>query len=100
MKIGVFDSGLGGLTVLKALWKYLPNEDYVYLGDTARVPYGIRSRDVIHRYAKQSLDFLFTQNVDLCVIACNTVSAYALEELEAEFAYPLIGVVECLGSLS
>lgn len=94
MKIGVFDSGLGGLTVLKALWQSFPQADYIYLGDTARVPYGIRSRDVIIRYARESLQFLQSQSIELCVVACNTVSAYALETLAAEFPFPIIGVVE------
>lgn len=94
MKIGVFDSGLGGLTVLKALWAELPGADYAYLGDTARVPYGIRSHDVITRYARESLHFLIGQQIDLCVVACNTVSAHALDALRQEFDIPIIGVVE------
>ncbi len=94
MKIGVFDSGLGGLTVLKALWAHLPAAHYCYLGDTARVPYGIRSRETVVRYATQCLSFLAEQKIDLCVIACNTVSAYALEELGKQFSFPIVGVVE------
>ena len=94
MKIGVFDSGLGGLTVLRCLWQALPGADYVYLGDTARVPYGIRSQDVIARYARECFQFLIEQSIDLCVVACNTVSAYALDALQAQCDIPIIGVVE------
>lgn len=76
MKIGVFDSGLGGLTVLKSLLEILPSSDYVYLGDTARLPYGSKSAPTIENYTEQNLKFLKSQNVDVMVIACNSASAY------------------------
>ena len=75
--IGVFDSGLGGLTVLKEINKYLPNEDIIYFGDTARVPYGSRSKETIIKYTFQAINFLAEQNVKAIVIACNTASARA-----------------------
>lgn len=77
--IGVFDSGIGGLSVLKQFVRFLPSESYVYLGDTARVPYGNRSAEIVKFYAKQATDFLLDKNVKLIVTACNTVSAVALE---------------------
>ena len=76
--IGVFDSGVGGLTVAREIMRNLPNERIVYFGDTARVPYGSKSKDTIIRYAKQIIRFLRTQDVKAIVIACNTASAYAL----------------------
>jgi glutamate racemase len=92
--IGVFDSGLGGLTVVKELKKVLPNERIVYFGDTARVPYGSKSKEVIVRYSKEIVKFLKTQDVKMIVIACNTASAFALEELKKELDIPVIGVIE------
>ncbi|WP_461831764.1 glutamate racemase [Aquifex sp.] len=94
MKIGVFDSGVGGLTVLKAIRNRYKNVDIVYLGDTARVPYGIRSKETIIRYSLECADFLKEKNVDIIVVACNTASAYALERLKKEFNIPIIGVIE------
>jgi glutamate racemase len=76
LKIGVFDSGLGGLTVLKALLDHLGNCDYVYLGDTARLPYGSKSAQTIQKYTEQNLNFLLSQGVDLMVVACNSASAH------------------------
>ena len=92
--IGVFDSGLGGLTALKALKDRLPNEDICYLGDTGRVPYGVRSRDTILRYAAQDAAFLLDQNVKAIVIACGTVSAVALDALRETVRVPIYGVIE------
>ena len=92
--IGVFDSGVGGLTVAREIMRNLPNECIVYFGDTARVPYGSKSKDTIIRYAKQIIRFLRTQDVKAIVIACNTASALALEEVEKELDIPIIGVVE------
>lgn len=92
--IGVFDSGVGGLTVAREIMRNLPNERIVYFGDTARVPYGSKSKDTIIRYAKQIIRFLRTQDVKAIVIACNTASALALEEVEKELDIPIIGVVE------
>jgi glutamate racemase len=79
--IGVFDSGIGGLSVLKQFVRFLPFESYIYLGDTARVPYGNRSPEIVKLYARQSTEFLLEKNVKLIVTACNTVSAVALEEV-------------------
>ena len=92
--IGVFDSGLGGLTALKELRKVLPGEDLIYFGDTGRVPYGSRSRETILRYARQDVAFLRTFDLKAIVIACGTVSANALKELQEENDLPIFGVVE------
>jgi glutamate racemase len=92
--IGVFDSGIGGLTVLAALRRRLPGEDLVYLGDTARVPYGTRSRQVIIRYAQNNARFLSGFDLKMLVVACNTVSAVALPELEQALPVKVLGVVE------
>ena len=75
--IGVFDSGLGGLTAVKELHRLLPNEDIIYLGDTGRVPYGSRSRETIIKYAQQDIDFLLTKDIKLVLAACGTVSSVA-----------------------
>ncbi len=92
--IGVFDSGVGGLTVAREIMRHLPNEDIVYFGDTARVPYGNKSKDNIIRYSKQIINFLKTKGVKAIVIACNTASAQALDVVQAEYDIPIIGVVE------
>lgn len=92
--IGVFDSGLGGLTVVRALRQACPNEDIVYLGDTARVPYGTRSAQTVIRYARGCARVLTERGVKALVLACNTVSAVAVEILQAELDMPVIGVVE------
>jgi len=92
--IGVFDSGIGGLTVLKHLARRLPHERFVYLGDTARVPYGNRSDETVRLYAKQCADFLLKHDVKLIVVACNTVSAVAMEHLRSFVSVPVIGVIE------
>lgn len=92
--IGVFDSGVGGLTVMRALMKTMPHEDIVYFGDTARVPYGSKSKATIVHYSHQIVNFLLERDVKAIVIACNTASAYALEEVRASFPQPVIGVVE------
>lgn len=92
--IGVFDSGVGGLTVAREIMRNLPKEDIVYFGDTARVPYGSKSKDNIIRYSRQIINFLKTKDVKAIVIACNTASALALEEMKKEFDLPIIGVVE------
>lgn len=94
LSIGVFDSGVGGLTVLRALQERLPHENTVYLGDTARVPYGTRSQAVVTRYALGNARFLLHRRIKLLVIACNTVSAGSLPALRAAFDVPVIGVVE------
>jgi len=92
--IGVFDSGVGGLTVAREIMRQLPNERIVYFGDTARVPYGSKSKETVTRYSRQIVHFLETQQVKAIVAACNTASAYALEELEKEVDIPMIGVVK------
>jgi glutamate racemase len=93
--IGVFDSGMGGLTVLKALAARLPDERFVYLGDTARLPYGTKSADTVKAYALQATRLLLDQGVKMLVIACNTASAVALDDLEQAFTpVPVIGVIE------
>lgn len=92
--IGVFDSGVGGLTVAREIMRHLPNEDIVYFGDTARVPYGSKSRDNIIRYSRQIIRFLETKGVKAIVIACNTASALALDVVSQETNVPIIGVVE------
>lgn len=92
--IGVFDSGVGGLTVAREIMRHLPNENIVYFGDTARVPYGSKSKETIIRYARQIIHFLQSQDVKAIVIACNTASALALEVVREEFDLPILGVVE------
>lgn len=92
--IGVFDSGLGGLTVAREVIRALPEERIVYFGDTARVPYGSKSASTIRHYAEQILAFLKTQDVKAIVVACNTVSAYALEDLRHSVPVPVVGVVK------
>jgi glutamate racemase len=92
--IGVFDSGIGGLTVLKELVASLPAEDFIYLGDTARLPYGTKTREVIVRYSRENTEFLLAKGIKLLVIACNTSSAVALEEISRATIVPVIGVVE------
>ncbi len=91
--IGVFDSGLGGLTTVKELQQLLPHENIVYFGDTARVPYGTRSREIITRYARQDIRFLLTHDVKLIIIACGTVSSILTEELISEQPVPIIRVL-------
>lgn len=92
--IGVFDSGVGGLTVAREIMRNLPKEDIVYFGDTARVPYGSKSKDNIIRYSRQIIHFLKTKDVKAIVIACNTASALALDAVKDELDIPIIGVVE------
>lgn len=92
--IGVFDSGVGGLTVVREIMHQIPNERIVYFGDTARVPYGSKSKETITKFSEQIVRFLRTQGVKAIVVACNTVSAYALDELEKEIDIPIIGVVK------
>ncbi len=92
--IGVFDSGLGGLTAVKELIKILPNEDIIYFGDTSRVPYGTRSRDTIISYAKQDLNFLSTFNIKAALVACGTISAVALDTLKDKYEFDITGVID------
>src|SRR4051812_4127255 len=92
--IGVFDSGIGGLTVVRELMRQLPQESVVYFGDTARVPYGPKSPDTVRRYSREIASFLLKQQAKAIVIACNTATAHALSVLREEFSVPVIGVVE------
>lgn len=92
--IGVFDSGIGGLTVAGEIMKLLPNEDIIYFGDTARVPYGSKSPEVVTQFAFEGLRFLIRQDVKLIVVACNTISATCLNELCESSPVPVVGVIE------
>ena len=94
--VGIFDSGLGGLTVVREVQRILPQESVIYYGDTARVPYGNKSPETVTRYSRQIVDFLLERNVKAIVVACNTATAYALEELEKQYAerVEIIGVVK------
>ncbi|MCI8371084.1 MAG: glutamate racemase [Lachnospiraceae bacterium] len=92
--IGVFDSGVGGLTVVREIMRQTPSERIVYFGDTARVPYGSKSKNTILRYSRQIIRFLRTQNVKAIVVACNTASALALPDIQKELDIPIIGVVQ------
>lgn len=92
--IGVFDSGVGGLTVAREIMRQLPNERIVYFGDTARVPYGNKSKETVTKFSRQIVHFLKNQQVKAIVVACNTASAYALEELEQEVDIPIMGVMK------
>lgn len=92
--IGVFESGVGGLTVAREIMRQIPNERIVYFGDTARVPYGSKSKDNIIKFSRQIIRFLQTENVKAIVIACNTASALALDEMQQEFDLPILGVVK------
>lgn len=100
MNIGVFDSGLGGLTVLKALLKELPEYNYVYLGDNARVPYGNRSPEIIYQFTKEAVDFLSGKNCKIIIVACNTSTATSLKRIQTEYmpdSYPdlkILGVIK------
>ena len=93
-RIGVFDSGVGGLTVLKDLMDMVPGIDVAYLGDSARLPYGTKSSKTIVRYSLQCAGFLASKGIDMLVVACNTASAHAIDALKIEFDFPVIGVVE------
>ncbi len=95
LPIGLFDSGIGGLTVLQAIREAMPHENYLYLGDNARLPYGTKSPETIRRYALQATRLLVTRNIKMLVIACNTASAIALDELASAYPdIPIVGVVE------
>ena len=92
--IGVFDSGIGGLTVVKQMLSRLPNENIIYFGDTARVPYGSKSNDTVIEYSNQDARFLYNKNVKLIITACNTASSVALDSLRENFDIPIIGMIE------
>src|SRR3989442_14672783 len=92
--IGVFDSGIGGLTVLQKIIAVLPRENTVYLGDTARAPYGSKSTEKVLHYSFENTQFLVEKDVKLVVVACNTSTAVALDQLQKKLAVPVIGVIE------
>ncbi len=92
--IGIFDSGVGGLTVVRKVTERLPHESIIYLGDTARVPYGTKSADTVIRYAQACADILLEQGIKMLVVACNTASAFALDSLRDSLEIPVLGVVE------
>ncbi|MFI0348591.1 MAG: glutamate racemase [Chthoniobacterales bacterium] len=92
--IGVFDSGVGGLTVVAALRQLLPQEDIIYLGDTARVPYGGKSQEMVTRYSTEITDFLFKEDAKIVIVACNTASALAVSELKKNYSQPIQSVIE------
>ncbi len=92
--IGIFDSGLGGLTVFSQVAKLLPQENLIYLGDTARVPYGVKSAETILRYCQEICDFLLRHQVKAIVVACNTASAVAIDKLQAWYQIPVLGVLQ------
>jgi len=92
--IGIFDSGVGGLTVYRAIHEQCPEEDLIYLGDTARLPYGTKSKETVVRYSMKNVEFLLQRGIKLLVIACNTASALALDEIREAVDIPVIGVVE------
>ena len=92
--IGIFDSGVGGLTVAKKIFELLPHENVIYFGDTARYPYGPRSKEIVRKFSLQNVNFLLSQKVKFIVVACNTASSVALDELKGKYHIPMIGVVE------
>src|SRR5437667_7509659 len=94
LRIGVFDSGFGGLTVLKALLEVLPGAKYLYFGDTARLPYGSKSVETVARYACEAASFLEQQGAQLLVIACNTATALAIEQIKQAASVEVVGVIE------
>lgn len=94
MRVGVFDSGVGGLSVLKSLYEANLFEEIIYYGDTARVPYGVKDKETIVKFCLEALEFFKQFNIDMLIIACNTASAYALEELRAKADFPIYGVIE------
>src|SRR5258707_88646 len=92
--IGVFDSGVGGLTVFREIARVLPHQPLIYLGDSARVPYGTKSAETVARYALQAAQHLLDRGIGMLVVACNTATAAALPELKARLSIPVIGVIE------
>lgn len=94
MKVGVFDSGVGGLTVVKSLLEHKLFNEIIYYGDTARVPYGVKDKNTIIRYSLEALEFFKNFDIDILIIACNTVSAYAINELREASTIPIVGVIE------
>jgi glutamate racemase len=94
MRIGIFDSGIGGLTVVKSILTHNLFDEVIYYGDTARVPYGIKDKNTIIRYSLEALEFFKNFDIDILIVACNTASAYALDELRSNTNIPIVGVIE------
>lgn len=94
LPIGVFDSGVGGLTIVRELLKFLPHESVIYFGDTARVPYGTKSRSTVLKFTTQAIEFFTTKGIKMLLIACNTSSSLALPDLKSECDFPIYGVIE------
>jgi glutamate racemase len=94
VRVGVFDSGIGGLTVVKSILEHNIFEEVIYYGDTARVPYGIKDKNTIIRYSLEALEFFKNFDIDILIVACNTASAYAIDELRANTNIPVVGVIE------
>ncbi|PAF54378.1 glutamate racemase [Helicobacter sp. 13S00482-2] len=94
MKAGIFDSGVGGLTVLKSILEAKMFDEIIYYGDTARVPYGVKDKETIIKFSLQALEFFASHQIDILIVACNTVSAYALEEMQKSSPVPVVGVIE------
>ena len=94
LPIGIFDSGIGGLTVAREVINKLPNENIIYLGDTARVPYGTKSSRTVITYSQRNAKFLISKGIKLLVIACNTASSVALQSLRWDYKIPIVGVIE------
>lgn len=94
MRIGLFDSGVGGLTVLKALKEKYPLNDYIYYGDTLNVPYGNKTKDELLKLAKKDINFLIKKNVDMIIIACGTISSNCINELKKEYSIPILSIIE------
>ncbi|MBD3426432.1 MAG: glutamate racemase [Candidatus Omnitrophica bacterium] len=91
--IGIFDSGIGGLTVVRSVRRYLPDEDIVYFGDTARVPYGNKSKSTVIRFSREVMDFMISKKVKMVIVACNTASSLSLASLKRNYKIPVIGVI-------
>jgi len=94
MRIGVFDSGVGGLTVVKPLLRAKIFSEIIYFGDTARVPYGVKDKNTVVRYSLEAVEFFKNFNIDILIVACNTVSAYAIEEMKRNAPFEIVGVIE------
>ncbi|WP_288546547.1 glutamate racemase [uncultured Helicobacter sp.] len=94
MKLGIFDSGVGGLSVAKHILESKIFEEIIYFGDTARVPYGVKDKETIIKFSLEALEFFISHKVDMLIVACNTVSAYALESMRSRACFPIIGVIE------
>ena len=92
--IGIFDSGVGGITILKEIQKRLPNENYIYLGDTKNFPYGEKNREEIIKFAIQNVEYLIKKNVKIIVIACGTATSQAIDILQQKFEIPIIGIIK------